>query len=456
MPHLEIAAIFLGHSCNYFLKPQGKLAFVFPRAFLTADQHDNTRSGGTKRVRLTAVWDLLNVNPLFMVPSCVLFADVGHENLRSLRAIPSTGIPGLSFSGKLQNTNTHWEDAKHSLTQTEDTWFYSKLSQKKNARSALTTQKISGKRGDSYYASGFKQGATIVPRTFYFVTPEQSLQKNLKDSVIQCETIALPEAKVPWKDLTLKGRINTKYLFRTALSKNIVPFALVSPLFVLLPIALTKIMDRKRISLLNSENIFKKGDRETAEWFKQAEELWNKNRTENAVDAKMDLYKRLDYQRGLSEQNLNARYLVLYTASAKDANAVVIDREEIELNFIVDHIAYWCATSTKTEANYLACFLNSNYANETIKDFQSRGLFGPRHVHKSILGLPFPQYDTKNPLHTELAKLGEQCAKSVSKIVEDEVDLEGHRLGSVRVNIRKALAEELKEIDVIVKKVMGR
>ena len=45
MPHLEIAAIFLAHAVNYFLKSSGLLAFVLPRSFLSADQHDKHERG---------------------------------------------------------------------------------------------------------------------------------------------------------------------------------------------------------------------------------------------------------------------------------------------------------------------------------------------------------------------------------------------------------------------------
>ena len=58
MPQMEIAAIFLVYCTNYFLKENGKLAFVLPRSFFSADHHDNTRSGKAKGFRIEQVWDL--------------------------------------------------------------------------------------------------------------------------------------------------------------------------------------------------------------------------------------------------------------------------------------------------------------------------------------------------------------------------------------------------------------
>jgi hypothetical protein len=79
LPHLEIAAIFLAHAVNYFLKASGQLAFVMPRSFISADQHENARQGLIEGIKLSQVLDLEGVSPLFRVPSCVLFAVQSSE-----------------------------------------------------------------------------------------------------------------------------------------------------------------------------------------------------------------------------------------------------------------------------------------------------------------------------------------------------------------------------------------
>ena len=88
MPQLEIAAIFLSHAASYLLRPGGQLAFVLPRAFLSADQHAATRLGTAQGFRLTGVWDLKGVQPLFPVPSCVLFAEAAPVP----RPLPPEGL----------------------------------------------------------------------------------------------------------------------------------------------------------------------------------------------------------------------------------------------------------------------------------------------------------------------------------------------------------------------------
>ncbi len=91
---------------------------------------------------------------------------------------------------------------------------------------------------------------------------------------------------------------------------------------------------------------------------------------------------RQNFQRGLTGHKLNAPYLVLYNSSAKDANATVVKREDIDFEFIVESKAYWFATNNLTEAYYVVAILNSALPNLLMKDFQAKGLFGPRHVQK--------------------------------------------------------------------------
>lgn len=107
MPHMEIAAIFLAHAVNYFLKPAGILAFVLPRSFLSADQHENTRGGLVRGVKVSNVWDMKDVEPLFRVPCCVITARRSAEELPTQRRIPKQGIPGASYAGRLPHSHLH-------------------------------------------------------------------------------------------------------------------------------------------------------------------------------------------------------------------------------------------------------------------------------------------------------------------------------------------------------------
>ena len=453
MPHLEIAAIFLAHSASYFLKPEGRLAFVLPRSFFTADQHDNTRSGTAEGFRLTKAWDLKDVAPLFNVPSCVLFAKATSAKARTSREIPESGIEGLVLSAKLDTQDMPLERALPALTQTKVRWYYSLLTKNsKTTRSALTQERYVNSNGSSPYAARFKQGATIVPRNFYFIEIDQVYEGDPKEyKELRVKSLVLPEAKAPWKSLTIARRIEPKFLYRTALSKNLVPFAMVNPLRVLLPILITEEKGMKTIQLLTAHQLLYEGFNQTCAWFEKAEAFWEKYKTERSRD--ISLYEWLNWQNKLTEQNLNTRYLVLYTASATDACAAVIDRKKLDSEFIVESVCYWYATSNRREAHYLASFLNSRAANNKIKDFQARGLFGERHVHKKILDLPFPLYDSKNELHLKLADLGAVCAKKAQAFIDKNyanADFDARTLGRVRSQLRRELSAELGQIDALV------
>lgn len=455
MPHLEIAAVFLAHSINYFLRPSGILAFVLPRSFISADQHDRTRAGQTKGVKLIGVWDLETVYPLFRVPSCVLLAIQAHAGKFGV-PIAASGVSGLTFTGHLPRTHLHWAEASKHLKVGETRWYYSQLAAgNRRSRSALTQSKNEALTGTNAYADDFKQGATVVPRSFYFVETDGALEGDSdEDRVLNLRPShsMLRDAKPPWKELAISGRMEARYIFRTAVSKNVLPFSLVNLPLVVLPIARKTKDGSTHIVLLDHAQLMKRGDRYASRWFARAEELWNENRTATSERNSMSYLDRLDFQRGLTEQDLDARYLVLYTGSATDASAAVVDRQRIDLPFIAEHKTYWCQTRSKDEAYYLCSYLNSGFANERIKDFQSRGLFGPRDIHKTIVKLPFPRFDAKLELHKGLARLGTECSARVEKVLgtSDDLEMDARALGRMRSKVREYLDDQLTEIDVIV------
>ncbi len=108
------------------------------------------------------------------------------------------------------------------------------------------------------------------------------------------------------------------------------------------------------------------------------------------------------------------------------------------------------AHNLEAKANYLVSVLNSENVNEAIKPFQSLGLLGERHIEKKVLELPIPQFDKKDTLHARLAELGESAASVVERSLKDG-QMEG-TLATRRRLAREAAADQLKEIDSIVKR----
>ena len=65
---------------------------------------------------------------------------------------------------------------------------------------------------------------------------------------------------------------------------------------------------------------------------------------------------------------------------------------------VVDQTLYWAQVDSEDEALYLAGLLNSEAINLVIKDFQPKGAFGERHVHKLPFGVT-PPYDPTQEAH---------------------------------------------------------
>jgi type I restriction-modification system DNA methylase subunit len=452
-PHLEIAAIFLAYCSSYFLKEKGTLAFVLPRSFFSADHHDNTRSGKAKGFRLKQIWDLNGVSPLFRIPSSVLFSSKEKESVK--RNLPASGIEGITFSGKLPTHNCKLEIARETLEEEKQKWFYIK----QGSATAFSTRKVKTQTKANPYRNSFKQGATIVPRSFYFVELTQEMPEDFNERIINIKTsdAIKVDAKEPWKSLAISGRIESKFLFRTALSKSILPFALFKPDLVVLPITVTlNDKNEKEIKLHSSDELMSDGYLNSSKWFKHAENYWKIHKTEKSKE--MTTINRLDFQRGLSKQNLNAPFIVLYNTSGINASSVVINRSSVDLEFIIDHKTYLSFFNDENEAYYLVSILNSSIPNLMMKDFQSRGLWGARDIHKKILDVYFPQFNEKDEIHLRLAELSKTAHDKASQYLKDNTpqqELTATRLGKIRVDIKKHLAAEMREIDKLVKKVIG-
>jgi type I restriction-modification system DNA methylase subunit len=451
-PHLEIAAIFLAYCSAYFLKEEGRIAFVLPRSFFSADHHDNSRSGKAEGYKLTSIWDLNEVSPLFRIPSCVLFAR--KAGVKTKRELPADGLEGRSFSGQLKVNNCNLKSARDKLTEEEKRYYYSV----QGGSSAFSLRKGPKLNRENPYKSLFRQGATIVPRTFYFVDITQEMPHDFEDRTISIRTSEAiqPDAKAPWKGITLEGQTESRFLFRTALAKSILPFALYKPDLVVLPVTIELNQHgEKELKLYSADDLRNEGYLCASKWFGNVEHIWELNRT--AKSEKMTSNGRLNYQNGLTGQNFNAPYMVIYNGTGANANAVIVERGSFDLDFIVDYKSYVIYLENINEAFYISALLNSNVLNEGMKDFQSKGLFGARDVSRKILDIYYPRYDENNPVHKELAELSKAAHEKAGQYVKDNIpqqELSAGHLGRLRGAIKKHLSKELGEIDGLVKKII--
>jgi hypothetical protein len=257
--------------------------------------------------------------------------------------------------------------------------------------------------------------------------------------------------------LEFTGRIESKFIFKTALAKSILPFALYKPDLVVLPVLIEDNNDgRKAIKLQSANELMQEGYLNASKWFSNVENIWQLLRTEKNKNISSEDY--LNWQNKLTQQNLNAPYLVIYNMSGKDAYSTILKRTKIDFEFAVDYTTFRIELNDIREACYLTAILNSSVPNLLMKDFQARGLFGARHVSKKILDIYFPRFDESNEIHLQLAKLSETAHEKAAKYLQDnppQKELTATRLGKLRLDIKKHLAAEMKEIDRLVKKVVG-
>lgn len=454
--HLELGTLFFCAALNMYAKPKHNIAFVLPRSVFTADQHHNFRrtsfGKAIHQTGLTEIWDLEKVNPLFNVPSCVIFGKHFHHTGRPIKA--------KVFSGGLKRRNASLEEALKDLSIRETGLHLVKQGE----RSFWSEDAKAEISGTSPYGSKFAQGATIVPRSCWFVqiVEKSGLGFNPERPYVKTDPRATEQAKEAYKSLEVEGNIEKDFLYATLLSTDLLPFGFLNYRPVVLPIK----PSGEIFVMLEREYAEKEGLEHLAMWLRICEKEWRKRRKEKAD--KMSIYERLNHVRGMTQQHHKARYKVIYPTSATNLCGAVVENEKISVSiggqritlrsFIAESKLYYFETENENEAHYLAAFLNSPTVDDLIKPMQSRGLWGPRDIHKKVWELPIPIFNESKSNHKELAELGLDCAQKAAKIIPtlETQDVTPGKIGRLRNAVRERLADELKEIDGVVKEIMGK
>jgi len=455
--HLEVATLFLARAADLYLKSGGTIAFVLPRGIFSADQHDGLRKRAFKfsedemqNLFWQEVWDCENVTPLFNVPACVLIADK-HET-----APMKYPVAGQVFGGKLEGKNASLAEAEKALTiEDVEYWLHTH-----GRRSFWATSKGAGTRAASYYKTRFAQGATIVPRSFWFVqVPPSPLGFNPDLPPLETADRAREQAKDAYKSVFFKDTVESRFLYATLLSTDLLPFGHLDYRLVVLPIE----PQENHFRLIDADKARRRGFFHLARWLEKAESEWTKRRGAKAQE--MTVYERLDRFRGLTNQKPQAKYRVMYNTSGTFLTAAVIEDEPIEFEvggqkipgrgFVADTKTYFCELTNEHEAYFVASVLNAPAVDKLIKPMQSRGLWGPRDIHKKVLELPIPKFDATNPDHRRLAELGKECSTKVKCWLASGGARNIKSIGRLRRMVREMLSDELKEIDELVKGILG-
>ncbi|MGA2742634.1 MAG: N-6 DNA methylase [Bryobacteraceae bacterium] len=441
MTQMELATVFVAHSMGWFAAKGAKLGFVMPRSILSGDQHENLRLRSYSwrcRLRLSGYWDMKGVTPLFNVPACVLFAEESSD--------PGSAedvLPVKEWSGKLDDRDCPWPVAMKELSYREATGRVIYLAK----RSAFSTSAgANGPGSSSSYAVRFGQGATIVPRCFYFVSSHLTFPID-PDGLYWAETDSeqLKVAKKPWDEVHLSGQVEGRFFYYTVLGGQILPFALLTPSLTVIPL----VRDGSRRDVWDSATLKRKGYREFGRWMEEAERIWKRNREKKA--SSVSLHEWLDYQNKLTAQQPRDEHLVLYNKSGTNVSAVSVRKSGFALPLVVDFTVYAGAVGGPEEGDYLTSVLNSSVSNEAIKPFQAMGLLGERDIHKKLMDLPIPRFNPENSRHAALVNFGRQAREKAAGVLTSDAPTSVARL---RGRMRVQLKNELDEIDRIVKELL--
>jgi hypothetical protein len=454
---MEVATLFFVRAADLYLKSSGTIAFVLPRGIFSADQHDGLRQRAFKfseddmqSLFWHQLWDCENISPLFNVPACVLIAH--KEEFASLKY----PVAGQILSGKLERKNASLTEAEKALT-VENVQFSLHT---RGKRSYWATGETARKTAPSYYKTRFAQGATFVPRSFWFTQMKPSpLGFNPDLPLLETADRARQEAKEAYKSVFFRDTVESRFLYATLLSTDLLPFGHLGYRLVVLPIE----PEKNHYRLLDANKARQRGFLHLARWLEKAEEEWTKRRGAKAKE--MTVYERLDRFHGLTTQNPQAKYRVIYNTSGTFLTAAVVENEPIEFEvggqkvagrgFVADTKTYFCELTNKQETCFVASVLNAPTVDVLIKPMQSRGLWGPRDIHKKVLELPIPKFNAKNPAHQRLAELGKECSAKVERWLAGGGAGKTKSIGVLRRAVREMLSEQLQEIDTLVKDILG-
>jgi hypothetical protein len=444
---MDTSTLFFAFSIYMYVRSGETIAFVMPRSVITgAKQHANFRNFITSQdvafwqPKLRKLIDLEKVivsetatKGIFNVPACVLIARQGQKEDRPVQR--------LDITGTLPKKNLSWQEAQRYLS---------------IQRSRISPEVLfPPATRESYYFEHFKEGATIVPRCFWFVQPAVGKGLGVIDRTkpyLKTHPDIEKSAKEPWKGIEISGEVETSFLYATLLAKHLLPFGRSKLDLVVLPLEISEM----GVRMLNKQTALRDGYSGLQKWLSQVENLWDAKKKKGTV---MNPYTRLDYRRLLISQHSSGYYNVLLGTSGTHIASCIVDATANNLEaegrfthgFLADTKTFFYQTKESSEAHYLCALLNSQYVDEAIKQYQSKGAWGERDIYRRPFEvLPIPKFDAQDKRHLRLAELSQECHRKVAQLT-----LEGKSIGSLRNKVRDYLSTELDEIDKLVKAILA-
>jgi hypothetical protein len=452
---MELGTLFFSRASDLYLTKDGILSFVMPRSVFVSDQHNNFRNGlYNPKMKIIKIMDLEKVEPLFRVPSCVITAQNGKTRYP---------VEAIEFEGILPQKNAKLEEALRYLKLTKKEFEYYKI----GSRSFLESQefkkvlKAIEKGQRSPYYANFTQGTTVVPRQVWFVEPIAHPKLGIDPTKPRLKTSqrAIDRAKAEYADINLEGEVESRFLYHVVTGSELAPFCTTT-----LPIAILPIEpSNSTYHIVNSEEAKRKGYSGLKNWLVNVEKIWREKRGEKAE--RMNIYQRLNYSRGLTNQSSKKKFKVFYNTSGtylvacwikNEPSKIRVDSSPLKIQGVIgESTTYWFDTDNMEEALFITAMLNAPIIDALIKPMQSRGLWGERHIHKKVLELPLPRFNPKNKMHVKLVELAKEADTKASGIIH-ELEEKYTSIGKIRHLVKAELSGEILEIDKIVRELIAQ
>ena len=404
----DLSGYFYMRAALLYMRGNGRIALVMPYAALSRRAYARFRAGEAAlggqvemRLRFGEAWAFgPDVQPLFPVPSCVLFANRHGEE--SVAPLPTQV---LAFEGILPKRDADHAEASENLTEAAAPW-----------------PKEASDAGGSPYRGAFRQGTTLVPRRFVLVERVPAtgmLPPNPAYPLVRGQTGK--QDKMPWKNVAPpRGTVEKEFLRPALLGESVAPFRALKSRQAIVP------WDRERFELMNAAMAAARGYPRLAGWLEQTEALWEAHKS-----SPMSFIEQCDYYGKLSRQFPVAPIRVVYAASGSNLAACVVQDSAA----VVEHVLYWSAVESLEEARYLCGILNSEAVRSGVEQYQSQGQWGARHFDKYVFNLPIPRFDKNDPLHCRLA----ESAGTAEEVAAGVPETEGEYFTRTRRRVRAAL-----------------
>ena len=213
----DLSALFTVRAAALYLRSGGRIAFVLPLAALTRGQFEKFRTGSfmSAKIAWDEAWTMDDeVQPLFPVPSCVVF---GRRRATS-KALPDTVT---AYKGELPE-----RDATEAVA---DAVLIVQRNAPKPAEGKFT--------GGSAYRKAFRQGATLVPRMLCLVERKSLGRLGGDPTAPYIVSRRNNQEKEPWKSLPgIEHRVEAEFLHPVLLGESILPYRVWRPFEGVVPV----------------------------------------------------------------------------------------------------------------------------------------------------------------------------------------------------------------------------